>query len=49
MVQQGIAANPDNWKLYYQLGFINYTELKNYALPPTPSNAAAGLPTPIRS
>lgn len=31
MVQQGIAANPDNWKLYYQLGFINYTELKNYS------------------
>lgn len=31
LVQHGIGANPDNWKLYYQLGFIHYTELKNYS------------------
>jgi tetratricopeptide (TPR) repeat protein len=31
LVQYGIANNPDNWKLYYQLGFINYTQLKDYS------------------
>jgi tetratricopeptide (TPR) repeat protein len=30
LVQFGIANNPGNWKLYYQLGFINYMQLKNY-------------------
>ncbi len=27
----GIQNNPNNWKLYYGLGFIYYTELKDYA------------------
>lgn len=27
----GIRNNPDDWKLYYQLGFIYYMELKDYA------------------
>jgi tetratricopeptide (TPR) repeat protein len=31
LVQHGIESNPDNWKLYYQLGFIYYMQLKNYA------------------
>jgi tetratricopeptide (TPR) repeat protein len=26
----GIAHNPDNWRLYYNLGFVYYTELKDY-------------------
>jgi tetratricopeptide (TPR) repeat protein len=30
LVQHGIQSNPDNWKLYYQLGFIYYMQLKNY-------------------
>ena len=30
LVQHGIASNPENWKLYYQLGFIYYMQLKNY-------------------
>jgi len=31
LVEYGIRNNPDNWKLYYGLGFIYYTELKDYA------------------
>lgn len=27
----GIRNNPNEWKLYYELGFIYYTELKDYA------------------
>src|SRR5215470_3975980 len=27
----GIRNNPDNWRLYYNEGFIYYTELKDYA------------------
>jgi tetratricopeptide (TPR) repeat protein len=30
LVQRGIRENPDAWKLYYNLGFIYYTELKDY-------------------
>jgi tetratricopeptide (TPR) repeat protein len=32
LVEHGIRNNPDNWKLYYELGFIYYyMESKNYA------------------
>jgi hypothetical protein len=31
LVQHGIENNPENWKLYYQLGFIYDLQLKNYA------------------
>jgi tetratricopeptide (TPR) repeat protein len=30
IAEYGIRNNPDNWKLYYGLGFIYYTELKDY-------------------
>lgn len=30
LIQYGIQNNPDNWHLYYDLGFIYYTELKDY-------------------
>lgn len=30
LMQFGIAHNPNNWQLYYNLGFVYYTELKNY-------------------
>ena len=30
LVQFGIQHNPDDWHLYYQLGFIYYMELKDY-------------------
>jgi tetratricopeptide (TPR) repeat protein len=30
LMDYGIQNNPDNWHLYYDLGFIYYTELKDY-------------------
>lgn len=30
LMEYGIAHNPDNWQLYYDLGFVYYTELKDY-------------------
>ena len=29
-MEYGIQHNPDNWHLYYDLGFVYYTELKDY-------------------
>ncbi len=29
-MEYGIAHNPNNWQLYYDLGFVYYTELKDY-------------------
>jgi tetratricopeptide (TPR) repeat protein len=31
LVQFGIRHNPDQWRLYYNLGFIYYLDLKDYA------------------
>ncbi len=31
LVERGIQANPDNWHLYYELGFLQYMELQDYA------------------
>jgi tetratricopeptide (TPR) repeat protein len=30
LMEYGIAHNPDNWRLYYDLGFVYYTELHDY-------------------
>jgi tetratricopeptide (TPR) repeat protein len=30
LVEEGIRANPDGWRLYYNLGFIYYMELRDY-------------------
>lgn len=30
LMRYGIEHNPDNWQLYYDLGFVYYTELKDY-------------------
>ncbi len=30
LVQYGITQNPDDWRLYYNLGFIYYLDKKNY-------------------
>jgi tetratricopeptide (TPR) repeat protein len=38
LVKRGIAANPDEWRLYYDLGFLYYWRLKDY-----PQAAAAYL------
>jgi tetratricopeptide (TPR) repeat protein len=31
LMQYGIAHNPNQWRLYYNLGFLYYTEFKDYA------------------
>jgi tetratricopeptide (TPR) repeat protein len=31
LLEGGIRKNPDDWKLYYDLGFIYYMDLKDYA------------------
>jgi hypothetical protein len=31
LMEYGIAQNPSEWRLYYDLGFVYYTELKDYA------------------
>jgi tetratricopeptide (TPR) repeat protein len=30
LMEFGIRHNPDNWRLYYNLGFVYYTELKDF-------------------
>jgi tetratricopeptide (TPR) repeat protein len=30
LIQRGIAANPDQWRLYQDLGFVYYFDLKDY-------------------
>jgi tetratricopeptide (TPR) repeat protein len=30
LMQYGIAHNPDDWQIYYDLGFVYYTELHDY-------------------
>jgi tetratricopeptide (TPR) repeat protein len=30
LMEYGIQHNPDNWRLYYDLGFVYYTELHDY-------------------
>ena len=31
LLEDGIRTNPDDWKLYYDLGFFYYMDLKDYA------------------
>ena len=31
LTKYGIERNPDQWRLYYNLGFLYYTELKDYS------------------
>lgn len=31
LVERGIKANPEDWQLYYNLGWIQYSERKDYA------------------
>jgi len=30
LIQYGIRNNPDDWKLYYELGFVYYMDMKDY-------------------
>ena len=45
LLQYGIAHNPDKWRLYYNLGFLYYTEFKDY--PRAAEAFAQGAQLPI--
>lgn len=44
LMEYGIAHNPDNWRLYYNLGFLYFTEFKDYAKASDAFEAGAKLP-----
>lgn len=44
LMQYGIRNNPDDWRLYQNLGFIYYLELKNYAAAADAFDHASKLP-----
>ena len=44
LMQYGIEHNPDQWRLYYNLGFLYYTELKDYAKAADAFKRGAALP-----
>jgi tetratricopeptide (TPR) repeat protein len=44
LTKYGIAHNPDQWRLYYNLGFIYYTEFKDYAKAAEAFKQGAALP-----
>jgi tetratricopeptide (TPR) repeat protein len=47
LMQYGIEHNPDQWRLYYNLGFLYFTEFKDYA---KAANAfALGAKLPVTS
>src|SRR6202051_3810914 len=31
LLERGLKANPDEWRLYYDLGFVYYFDMKDYA------------------
>ncbi len=44
LMNYGIEHNPDDWQLYYNLGFVYYTELKDYRKAADAFARGAGLP-----
>src|SRR3984957_7000262 len=44
LMKYGIAHNPDQWRLYYNLGFLYYTELRDYAKAADAFTQGAKLP-----
>ncbi len=44
LTKYGIAHNPDQWRLYYNLGFLYYTEFKDYAKAAEAFKQGAALP-----
>src|ERR1700722_9392850 len=44
LIKFGIEHNPKQWRLYYNLGFIYYTEFKDYAKAADAFAAGAKLP-----
>jgi hypothetical protein len=45
LMQYGVAHNPEQWRLYYNLGFLYYTEFKDYAGAANAFAQGAQLPT----
>ena len=45
LMKYGIAHNPDQWRLYYNLGFLYFTEFKDY--PHAADAFAAGAKLPV--
>src|SRR5271170_1860270 len=44
LIKFGIEHNPDQWRLYYNLGFLYYTEFKDYAKAADAFKRGAALP-----
>jgi tetratricopeptide (TPR) repeat protein len=44
LMKYGIEHNPDQWRLYYNLGFLYYTEFKDYAKAADAFKQGAALP-----
>jgi tetratricopeptide (TPR) repeat protein len=44
LMKYGIEHNPDQWRLYYNLGFLYYTEFKDYARAAEAFKQGAALP-----
>jgi len=44
LLEKGIAANPDDWHLYFQLAFVYYLEKKDYAAAGRALQHAAEMP-----
>ena len=44
LIKYGIEHNPNQWRLYYNLGFLYYTELKDYAKAAETFKQGAALP-----
>jgi tetratricopeptide (TPR) repeat protein len=44
LMKFGIEHNPDQWRLYYNLGFLYYTEFKDYAKAAEAFERGAALP-----
>jgi hypothetical protein len=44
LMKYGVEHNPDQWRLYYDLGFLYYTEFKDYAKAADAFSRGAKLP-----
>jgi tetratricopeptide (TPR) repeat protein len=44
LLKYGVANNPDKWRLYYNLGFLYFTEFKDYANAANAFTRGAQLP-----
>src|SRR6202023_4120650 len=47
LLERGLKANPDQWRLYYDLGFVYYFEMKDYAKASEAFSEASKNPTAL--